>query len=109
MLEALFGSITKEKVLLYILCRAEGYPREIAKFFGIPLNTVAKQLKKLETDNVLYAQLQGKTKIYRFNPRYPFLPELKDLLEKALTFYPQDLQKQLLYNRRRPRRSDKPL
>jgi len=32
----------------------------------------------------------GCTRLYGFNPRYPFLKELKALLDKALSFYPGD-------------------
>jgi hypothetical protein len=47
--------------------------------------------------------------VYTFNPRYAFLEELKGLLEKTLDFYPEDLRKALLLNRRRPRLRGKPL
>jgi len=109
MLESLLGSICKEKVLIFILCREEGYAREIAKFYEIPLTPVINQLKKLESSSIIFARSQGRTKVYKFNPRYQFLPELKKLLEKAVSFYPQELQQELLYNRRRPRRSNKAL
>ena len=33
--------------------------------------------------------LEGKTRSYQFNPRYPFLQELKDFLTKAYKFLPQ--------------------
>ncbi|HEU0296073.1 MAG TPA: hypothetical protein VFR47_25275 [Anaerolineales bacterium] len=40
---------------------------------------------------------------------YPFLNELKSLLEKALSFYPAAEQEQLVMNRRRPRSMGKVL
>jgi predicted transcriptional regulator len=109
MLEVLLGSSNKEKILLYILCRESGYAREMADFFNISLTAVLKQLKRLEDGNVLYAQMQGRTKVYRYNLRYPFLKELKLLLQKTLEFYPEDIVKKLKYSRKRPRRNDKPL
>jgi DNA-binding transcriptional ArsR family regulator len=109
MLEVLLGSTIKEKILLFIFCRNQGYAREISCFYDIPLTSVLKQLKKLEAGNVIYAEPQGKTVIYKFYPRYPFLTELKTLLEKAISFYPDDLVEKLQYNRRRPRRTGKPL
>ena len=45
----------------------------------------------------------GKTRPYVFNPRYPFLNELKALLEKALSFYSEKEREELMMNRRRPR------
>jgi len=58
---------------------------------------------------VLVSRTAGRTRLYQFNPRYPFLNELKQLLEKALTFYPEDVRENLMTNRRRPRKRDKPL
>lgn len=109
MLEALFGTINREKVLLYLLAREEGYPREVAKFFDTDLRAIQNQFEKLELGGVLYSRLAGNTRLYAFNPRYPFLNELKSLLEKALTFYPEGDRQHLLMGRRRPRRKGKPL
>jgi hypothetical protein len=58
---------------------------------------------------VLVSYTAGRTRLYQFNPRYPFLNELKQLLEKALSFYPEDVRENLVMNRRRPRKRDKPL
>jgi len=57
---------------------------------------------------VLVSRKVGRTRLYTFNPRYPFRDELQALLEKALAFYPADIRERLLYNRRRPRRRGKP-
>lgn len=109
MLEPLLGSRSREQTLIFILARDQGYAREIARFFNTDLLGIQNQLEKLEAAGVLASQSVGRTRPYRFSPRYPFLDELKALLEKALAFYPEDLRQQLLFNRRRPRRRDKPL
>jgi predicted ArsR family transcriptional regulator len=109
MLEPLLGSATREKVLIFILARNKGYSREVAGFFSISLNQIQKQMDTLEAGGVLVSQNAGRTRVYEFNPRYPFLKELKALIEKALGFYPEDVRENLLMNRRRPRRRDKPL
>ena len=108
-LEAILGSLNCERVMVYLVARNEGYAREIARFFSAGLSPVQKQLEKLEAGGVVYSKLVGRTRVYAFNPRYPFLPELKALMEKALTFYPEEVRETLLMNRRRPRRSGKPL
>jgi len=89
MLEPLLGSISAERVLIFILAREEGYARDIARFFKADLYAIQKQLNKLETGGVLASRLAGRTRLYTFNPRYPFLKELKELLIKALSFYPE--------------------
>ena len=109
MLEPLLGSTNAERVLVFILARNEGYVREIARAFGGDPDSIQKQLAKFESGGVLVSRAAGKTRLYSFNPRYPFLKELKSLLEKALSFYPEQEREALLMNRRRPRRRGKPL
>ena len=50
-----------------------------------------------------------RARLYVLNPRYAFLPELKALLDKALSFYAPDEQERLTAVRRRPRRKGKAL
>ena len=54
MLEAILGSISKERVFLYLFAREKGYPREIAMFFNTSITPIKKQLESLESQNVLY-------------------------------------------------------
>jgi predicted transcriptional regulator len=107
MLEPLLGSKSSEKVLIFIEALGEGYPREISRFFNLSLDPIQKQLDKLEFGGILVSFVKGRTRLYTFNPRYPFLKELKVILDKALTFYPEDERERLLMNRRRPRRRGK--
>ena len=109
MIESIFGSSSKERVLVYLYAREQGYAREIARFFNVDLDPVQKQLERLETGGVIYSRRVGKTVLFAFNPRFPFLKELQALLEKVVGFYPEDMQEKLLMNRRRPRRRGKPL
>ena len=109
MLEPILGSVSSERVLLFILARNESYAREIARFFETNLDPIQKQLEKFELGGVFVSRTAGRTRLYTFNPRYPYLKELKALLEKALAFYPDDLRERLIMNRRRPRRRGKPL
>ena len=63
----------------------------------------------LKLGGVLVSRKAGRTRLYEFNPRYPFLRELRNLLGKALSFYTEEERERLLMNRRRPRRRGKPL
>lgn len=109
MIKVLLGSKNAERVLIYIFTREEGYAREIARFFNTDLKSTQKQLEKLEAGGVLVSREVGRTRPYAFNPRYPFLNELKKLLEKALSFYPEKEQEEMIMNRRRPRARGKSL
>jgi len=94
---------------VFILSRKEGYAREIARYFDTDLDPIQKQLEKLEVGGVLGSRTAGRTRLYSFNPRYPFLKELRSLLEKALSFYSKEEREELVMSRRRPRRRGKPL
>lgn len=109
MLEPLLGSTSCERVLLFILARDEGYPREIARFYEVDYRPIRNQLDKLELGGILRSRAVGRTRLYSFNPRCPFIRELKALLKKAMTFCPAELKEKLLIVRRRPRRRGKPL
>jgi len=109
MIEVLLGSKSAERVLIYLFTREEGYAREIASFYNTDLKPIQMQLDKFERGGVLVSRSIGRTRPYEFNPRYPFLNELKALLEKALSFYPAKEQEELLMNRRRPRAKGKTL
>ena len=109
MLEPLLGSRNKERILLYLRIRKEGYAREISRFFKTDLAPVQKQLERLENGGVLYSRNAGRTRLYGLNPRYPFLAELRALLDRALAFYPPEERERLTMTRTRPRRKGKPL
>jgi len=109
MLEPIIGSRIRELILIYLAGRKKGYGREIASFCEVSLSPVQNQLDRLENGNVLASTSSGKTRVYSFNPRYPFLKELTHLLEKAITFLPKEKQDELLLVRKRPRRKNKPL
>src|SRR6218665_3697215 len=98
MLEAILGSTNKERVLIFLSARGEGYAREIAANFKTGVTPIQKQLTALEAANVIYCEPQGRTKLYALNPRYPFLKELEALLEKALAFYPAEEREALTHN-----------
>lgn len=108
MLEPLFESEIKEKILLYLYTNGESYPREIASTFEFYVNAVQNQLLNLESAGVLYSKLKGKVRLFGINPRYPFKKELEALLEKVLIFIPEKDKKKYYIKRLRPRRTKKP-
>ncbi len=109
MLEVLLDNKVKEKILLALYVRKEVYPRDFAAVFGINLYSAQIQMKKLEKGGVLVSKLKGRTRLYSFNPRYPFKNELEKLLAKALLFMSQKEKDKYYTPRLRPRRAGKPL
>lgn len=109
MLRPILRTRETEWILLYLASRGSGYAQEIADFFDANYRSVQRQLERLEAGGVLAAKRIGKTKLYEFDPRYPFKESLKTLLSDVKSYYPPKLIKALDFNRRRPRRSGKPL
>ncbi len=109
MLEGLFGNIIVEKILFTLYVYGEGYPLGIAKTFGEPVNRIQQQLRRLENSAIVVSRLVGRVRIYTFNPRYPFLDELRALMAKAYEFIPEKEREKYYGKRARPRREGKPL
>ena len=107
MLEKLFGSKTAERVLMYLFVYQEGYPTEISRIFSLPLSMVQKQLQKFEEGGILVSRLRGKIRIYQWNPRYPYLNEVKKLLSRNFEYLPDNIKDRYYRQRTRPRRKDK--
>ena len=109
-LEGIFGNGTAEKVLLYLLQYEEGYATAIADTFDdTSLSMVQGQLERFERAGVLVSTRKGRTRIFSWNPRYPFREELQALLTKELDYLPEDERERYFSQRRRPRRAGKPL
>ncbi len=109
MLEELFGSKNRERVLQYILANEQGYAKEIADFYVSSVDPIQKQLERLELGGILVSQTVGRTRLFMFNPRYAFKAELSALLKKAREYYSEEEQEHLTKQRKRPRRTGKPL
>lgn len=111
MLEFLFGNKYIEKIFFYLLINKKCYATQLAKQFNSPLSPVQKGLEKLEYGGVLVSTLEGKTRIYQWNPRYPFLDPLIQLIQKAYGSIPEKMKEKYYepLTRKRPRRKGKPL
>lgn len=109
MLKPILRTRETEWILLFIASRGSGYAQQIADFFDANYRSVQRQLARLEAGGVLQSRKLGKTKLFSFNPRYPFREKLIELVTEAKKFYPPDLVEALDFQRRRPRRTGKTL
>ena len=109
MIEAITGSLIKEKILLYLILNPLSYPNEISRNFNFNLNAVQKQLEKLESGRVVCSRLKGRVRLYEIDPRYPFKNELEALLRKVYSFMDQEEKDEYYIKRTRPRKPGKPL
>ena len=109
MLEPVFGNATVEKILFALEVYGQAYPAGLAKLFGIPVNGIQQQFKRLEDGGVVVSLMAGRTRLYQFNPRYAFLKELRQLIQRAIEFLPEKEIEKYYRNRTRPRKKGKPL
>lgn len=110
MLEYLFGNKYLERVLIYIYLHNKANASELSQCFQSSLDPIQKVLRKLEDGGLLVSFKEGKTRVFEWNPRYPFLNEIKSLIKKAYDFLPPEMQDEYqAFRRKRPRKSGKPL
>lgn len=108
MLEAAFGSLAAERVLLFLHRYDQAYGRQIAVAFDMPISEIQKQLRKLEGGGLLVSRTVGRTRVYGWNPRNVFVAPLRQLLQVALENLPPEQRSPYTNGRRRPRRAGKP-
>lgn len=109
MLEAVFGSLTGERVLLFLHRYEQAYGRQIAAAFEVPASEVQKQLLKYERGGLLVSTTMGRTRLYAWNPRSVFVAPLRQLLQAVLDNLPPEQRGPYTNGRRRPRRPGKRL
>ena len=109
MLEAAFGSLAAERVLLFLQRYDEAYGRQIAVAFGTPVSEIQKQLQKFESGGLIVSRAVGRTRVYSWNPRSIFVAPLRLLRQRALENLPPEETAPYTDGRRRPRRTGKPV
>jgi DNA-binding transcriptional ArsR family regulator len=108
-LDAILGNRTAASVLLFLENYGAGYAREIARTFGVSVSVVQDQLLKLEGAGVLISRRVGRTRVFDFNPRNPTAGRLRAFLSAELDALPDSILDSYFRDRRRPRRTGKPL
>jgi DNA-binding transcriptional ArsR family regulator len=86
MLQPILGSESRAQILAYLVNNHEGYASEIARASDLDLFAVQQQLEKFGSSGLLISHIRGRMRVYKFNPDYPLLEELKRLIEKSLSF-----------------------
>lgn len=111
MLESLFGTPIIEKVLFFLIVNKKCYASQLKEVFQMPLYSFQRALSRLEKGGIVVSYKEGKTLLYQFNPRYPFLGELETFLLKAYNSIPEAIREKYYEPiiRKRPRRHGKPL
>lgn len=108
-LDALFGSQSAARTLLFLQNYGEGHARRIATTFEVSHMAIQRQLKRLEAEGILVSRVVGNTRVFTWNPRSATVKELRQFLEAELNRLPDDVTKQYFRQRQRPRRTGKAL
>lgn len=103
-----FGGKTRTRVLVALRLLDESFPRELARILEVPLNGALQALRSLESDGLVSGRSQGRTRLYRINPRYFAYSDLQSYLLRLAEAAPE-LKERTAALRRRPRRANKPL
>ena len=109
MLEPILGNSTIEKILFALESYGQAYSLGLSKMFNIPVNGIQQQMDRLENGGVIVSSKVGRTRLYEFNPRYPFLKELKILINRAMDFLSEKELQKYYRKRTRPRKKGKPI
>ncbi len=88
-MEAVFGSVAAQCVLLYLQNYSEGYARGIAETFDMSASQVFKQLRKFEAGELLVSRPIGKTRMYSWNEQNLLVTDLRLLLQALLQSLPE--------------------
>ncbi len=109
MLEYLFANKNVEKILIYLCLHGKANASELRNVFGSALDPIQKTLRKLEEGGLLVSFLEGKTRVFQWNPCYPFVKEIQVLAKKAYEYLPSSIQEEQyqVTKRKRPRKTGK--
>ncbi|WCL51323.1 winged helix-turn-helix domain-containing protein [Leptospira sp. GIMC2001] len=108
-LDGIFGNKTASKVLIHLFHYNELHASAIAKDYGVALTPIKNQLERFEKAGVLVSKNIGKSRVYSFNPKSPFVKGLKLILEVYYNSLSINDKEILFSSRRRPRDKGKPV
>ena len=94
MLEVLCGNKNVQKILIFLFVNGKCYGTQMHRLLKVPLTPLQKALLRLEKGGLIMSYYEGKTRLYQFNPNYPLLAELEQMLKKAFTLLPSQEKKQ---------------
>ncbi len=85
MLEQLFGSRTRTKILRLFFTKSNGrfFVREITRFINERINSVRVELDNLQKIGLIKSELVDNKKYYFLNPKFILINELKELIIKS--------------------------
>ncbi len=109
MLDEIFGNRTVERIYLHLFHYGEIHARGLANDYHASVAPFVNQLNRLENAGVLISKVIGRSRLYQFNPKSPFMGPIKKIVEIVYETMPLSEKERLFRVRRRPRRKGKPV
>ncbi len=87
MLEQIFGSETRTKILKFFCINAQEkfFIRELSRRLDLQLNSIRRELDNLEVFGFLKSSEDNGKKFYEVNQDFPLFLEIKNLVLKAIS------------------------
>ncbi len=97
MLEQLFGSITRVRLLRLFLTNPETdyFVRELTRRLGLRINSVRQELGNLEKMSIIVPRREQQKKFYRVNRDFVLFEELKALITKSQILLERNLAREI--------------
>jgi len=85
MLEFIISSVSRRKVLYYLLKNQDGefHLRELSRNIDEPAPIIKRELDRLEQAGLILSWTVGNRRYFRVNKNFLFFPELKSLADKT--------------------------
>lgn len=107
MLDKLFGNETLAMIFLNLFHYDEVYSSLIEKNTGTGSRAVLNQLNKMEEAGILVSREVGRTRLYQFNPKSPFIKPIKEIINITYSNMSIKLKEKMFKERMRPRAKGK--
>ncbi len=109
MLDKILGSEIAMKIMLHLVHYNEIYPSAVAKDYELTLSAVQKQFARFEEAGILVSKLVGRTRVYFFNKKSKAATKFYELVKVYYDGLSLKDKEKIFSERRRPRRSGKPI
>ena len=107
MLDKIFGNETIALIYLNLFHYGEIYSALIEKNTGVGSRAVLNQLSKMEEVGILVSRSVGRTRLYQFNPKSPFVKPIKEIIQITYLNMTLKLKEKMFKERMRPRAKGK--
>ncbi|PJZ29134.1 hypothetical protein [Leptospira kmetyi] len=108
-LDGIFGNGTASKVLLHVFHYSEIHSSAIAQDYNTAVTPIRLQLERFEKAGILVAKQIGRSRVFAFNQKSPFVKPIKEILSIFYNSLSIEEKEILFSTRRRPREKGKPV